>query len=473
MSVADDSAGRVGAAISRHAQGLVEAVSFKAGCTVVAAILGDALAADDLTLSIRSTFPPFEVHVCWQSGTPTVIVDSREAHFADLRPATLDATAAWTFDIPDRMAVELRTGRCIDIGDAELRTIVSLLSPYLELTRRMERVHRASGLLDLAVDWQITRHSEAVFTQIVRRVGETVRCPAAMYILADDQDIEHMHVYESAFAPQAAQHIFTSIRQIADGPIDRAIQAPPLASPTSMTSMALDAPGRTANQLIEQLQVSDYVAVKMLYHGNAIGVLIVTAMHGRTLTSDEIAMVASLAWSAGLAIPIAQQQRITRRRLQESEMLRHLANVNHQHRDPDEALRMATNVARIIFGADYVAIGTIGHEDYRLSYHSVSGNQTTEHLQLERVIETDLVREWVRHPVPYVLTDDVISSPVMQREMRVHRAERLRTSMSAGVRVAGKQHTLFLMTGFRRATRFDEEELHFANALTQTIAMSL
>ena len=153
-------------------------------------------------------------------------------------------------------------------------------------------------------------------------------------------------------------------------------------------------------------------------------------------------------------------------------MLRHLAQVSAQHRDQEETLSMASGVARVLFGADYVAIGSVNEHGFPSNYRYVSGNRTDVHLSDQQPVVSSRFRAWLANPITTVI-DDFASEPgIAEGELQVHRQEGLVTSITVPFQALDGTW-LYLIIGFREHQTLSDDDVRFANALAQTIASTM
>jgi hypothetical protein len=472
---------RIGRAIVRRQVELAEAISFKVGCAVVAPMFGDVLEVKSLVLSVVTEQPEITIHVDWRLGPPPRVIDSREIGFAEAIPEIADSEPRWETSFPGRMRVQVRSCDPIPERVGGLEAIATLLLPFHELSRRTDRLNRATSLLEVALNAVATRDADGVYREIIRRVGESVQAPAAFYPAPDGTlpgSGDAVHIYAHGLPDRVAQHLFLSLGQFTDGPVQRAIDSPSGAAPTTPTSLGNGADAERINSMLAQLHVDDYVALRVVHEGKSIGAIVVVSAQGedgsppRGLTQSDIATVASAGFIAGWAIPMAQQQRKLRRSLQESEMLRHLTQVSYQHRDQDETLSMASGVARIIFGADYVAMASITDDGRPTGFRHVTGNCTDAHLRKSQPPISERMRAWMANPTTITIEDLSEEPDLDERDMLIHHEEGLVSSLTVPFERTDGGWS-FLLIGFREQQVLSADDVRFAQALAQTIAAAL
>jgi hypothetical protein len=472
---------RVGRAVSRHRADLSEAISFKAGCAVVATMFGDVLESSSLVMSVTAVVPKIVLHVDWNRDATPRIVDSRESGFEEDIPDICASPPRWQTDFPERMRVELRTRDSVADRVGGLETVASLLLPFLELSRRTNRLYRAMSLLEVAQASNGPRPARSVSGEIVERIGRGVGAPTAFYSVADGVDVETFlpaHVFSGRLSERVSDHLFAAFGRIPDGPVQRALESPPGAAPTTWNSTSSGKHASRINAMLSRLDVIDYVSLPV-FHGDApIGVLVSVLTNAggpgatHAFTQNDIATVASSAFIAGWAIPLAEQQARLRRSLQESEMLRHLAQVSFQHKDRGETLSMASGVARVIFGADYVAIGTVDGTGELSRFRHVSGNRSDAHDQTRSTVFSERLRSWLDNPNLQVIENLHERPELTPEEFPILHTEELITSIISPFATSDGTW-IVLLIGFRIEQKVTEEDIRFAHALSQTIASVL
>jgi hypothetical protein len=473
---------RIGRAMVRRQVELAAAISFKAGCAVVAPMFADVLEVTSLVLSVVTEQPAITLHVDWRLGVGPRVIDSREVGFSEAVPEICEREPHWETVFPDRMRVQVRSCDPIPERVGGLEVIATLLLPFHELTRRTERLNQATSLLEVALNAVATRDADGVYREIVRRVGESVRAPAAFYPALDGYlpgSADAVHIYANGLPEQIAQHLFISLGQFTDGPVQRAMASRAGAAPTTPASLGYGPDAERINAMLAQLRISDYVALRVAHEDQPIGAIVVVAMQpdGDTtppagLTQSDIATVASAGFIAGWAIPLAQQQRRLRRSLQESEMLRHLAQVSYQHRDQNETLSMASGVARIIFGADYVAMATISEDGRPTGFGHVTGNRTDAHLRKSEFPLSERMRAWLANPTTIAIENVAEETDLDPQDMLIHHEEELVSSLTVPFERSDGGWS-FLLIGFRERQTLGADDVRFAQALAQTIASAV
>ena len=469
---------RIGRAISGRREQLSEAISFKSGCAVVASIFGEVLESTSLVLSVVSEVPAITLHVDWTKNEPARIIDSRETGFESAIPNICAERAYWDIDYPGRMHVEVRSRDEIKDPVGGLEVISTLLLPYLELSRRTDRLNRAMTLLELAMSLAPDRSTGSVTNEIMRRVGQRVNSAAAFYPAHTtdfEEGIDPAHIYSGQLSDRVSEHLFGSFGRIPDGPVQRALLSPPGAAPTTRSSIGRGPDAMHINAMLSRLDVVDYMALRVMHHDQPIGVIVcvLSDLDGqaqpRTFTLNDIANAASSAFIAGWAIPLAEQQAGLRRSLYESEMLRHLVQVSVQHKDRDETLSMATGVARIIYGADYVAIGNVNRFGEMTDFRHITGNRTEVHKVTPAYSDSELIQEWLRNPRMVVLPNLADRPDMTPEAFPILHGEGLVTSIISPFEVSGGTW-IVLLIGFRALQEITEQDTRFARALSQTIA---
>ena len=469
---------RIGRSIAASTDQLSEAISFKAGCVVVASIFGDVLESTSLVMSVFSEVPAITLHVDWSGKGSARIADSRESGFEESVPDVCAENASWKKDYPGRMHIELRS-RDVDAGSVGgLDAVSALLLPFLELSRRTDRLNRAMALLELAMSPVLDRSSGSVSSQIVQRLGQQVDSPAAFYPASSidlEDSVEPQHIYPGRLTDRVSEHLFGSFGRIPAGPVQRALLSPSGAAPTTRSSIGSGDDAVRINSMLSRLDVIDYMALRVVHNDRPIGVIVcvLTDPEGqeqpRTFTGNDIATTASSAFIAGWAIPLAEQQAGLRRTLYESEMLRHLVLVSIQHKDRDETLSMATGVARIIYGADYVAIGSVNRFGEMTDFRHVTGNRTEIHKVTPAYSDSELIHEWLQNPRLVVLPNLSNRPDMTPDSFPILHGEGLVTSIISPFEVSGGTW-IVLLIGFRSLQEITEQDTRFAHALSQTIA---
>jgi GAF domain-containing protein len=472
---------RVGRAMERHRDAFSDAISFKAGCTVVASMFGDVLESSSLVMSVIAVVPEITLHVDWHRDEVSRIIDSRERGFEEDVPPICAEPACWHMNFPDRMRVELRSRDDEPERVGGLETIASMLLPFLELSRRTDRLYRAMSLLEVAQTAVGPRSAASVSGEIVDRIGRGIGAPTAFFPVSDVDDVETLnpaYIYSDRLSERVSGHLFASFGRVPDGPVQRALASPQGAAPTTLSSNGLGAHGERINAMLGRLDVVDYVAVRVMHQNEPIGVLASVLVDSgesaspRGFTGNEVATVASSAFIAGWAIPLAEEQAKLRRSLQESEMLRHLAQISFQHKDRAETLSMASGVARIIFGADYVAIGTVDDAGELSKFRHVSGNQTEAHTLTRSEMFSKNVRTWLDHPNLTVIENLADRPHLTPEQFPILHSESLVTSIISPFETSDGTW-IVLLIGFRNQQMVSEEDTRFAHALSQTIASAL
>lgn len=472
-------ASRIGQAFLNHGAALSGAISFKAGCAVIAPMFGDLLQSPGLVMTVISEIPPIILHVEWLRGESERIIDSRELGFDDAIPDICARPPSWAIDYPDRLRLELRSYVPYSADTGGLETLSTLILPYLELSRRTDRLSRALSILEVALTPTVSRNSNDTSGEIVKRIGHLVSAPTAFFPVLTSEQMpgdDPVHIFPGYLAEHVSQHMFASFGRIPEGPVQRALRSPAGAAPTTRVSIGDEDAANRLNAMLARLNITDYLAIRVVHEDHPIGVVacVLTTTGGTRMrfSGDEVARVASAAFIAGWAIPLAEQQAHLRRLLLESEMLRHLVQVSFQHKNRDETLITASNVARIIFGADYVGIGTISSRGELRGFRYVSGNRTEAHQRVTYTFASSSVRNWLEQPNLIVLENLGERSNFQAEEFPILRQEQLQTVIISPFELQDGSWVV-LMIGFRSNQRVTEHDSRFAQSLAQTIAAAI
>jgi hypothetical protein len=476
----DGMAVRIGRALTRASNELARAVSFKTGCAAIAPMFAEVLDVEALVMSVVAASPAFTVHAEWRAGEPVAIIDSREIGFDNRVLVPYQDAPLWEIDYPDLLHVSIRVLPGVVPMTAGLDVISALLLPFFELSRRSDRLLRATSLLDVALEAVTAREADSVPRHIVERIGRAVDAPAAFFPARDamlPRPPIISSIYAAGFNPDVIKQLFTLLGQIPDGPVQRAFDSPLMAAPVTPTSQWTGGATRNA-AMLEQMPVSDYIARQVVHQNRPIGVILVIAptlserASARQFTSDDIANVASLAMVAGWALPLAHEYGMARRALQESEMLRHVAMTGYRSKSFAETLLLASGVAKAVFGADYVAVAVIAADWSSSHWEHVIGNQTQAHERRPMHHFTGEMRDWFRRPSWFVVRN-VATDTAEDGEVRhIHLAEGLISSISVPVLLPSNNYG-FLLIGFRHEHEFNDADIRFARSMGQTIAAAL
>ncbi|MEJ7840114.1 MAG: hypothetical protein WKF81_14970, partial [Thermomicrobiales bacterium] len=423
--------------------------------------------------------PSIVLHVDWIRDRAITIIDSREIDYDSSIPDLCSQAPFWEISFPGRLRVELRTHAAVPFESASLETLSALLLPFLELSRRTDRLSRAMSLLEVALTPVLSRQNSDTSSEIVERVGRQINAPTAFYPApspAPEAGDGPAHIYHGPLSNHVSQHIFNSFGRLPGGPVQRAMQSPAGAAPVTRASSGQGESALRLNEMLSRLSLTDYITIRVVHHERTIGVIACVATTSTLATGqfsgDDIATVASAGFIAGWAIPLAEQQAHLRRSLLESEMLRHLVQVSFQHKDQDETLSIASGVARILFSADYVALGSVSSCGELLGFRHVSGNRTEAHQHVGYTFTSDTVRSWLQSPNLIILQNLDTNARIEPKQFPILSGEQLITVIIAPIELEDG-NWMILLIGFRTKQLVTDDVSRFARSLSQTIAAAL
>ena len=480
-SMIDAAATRVGKALAHAGDQIADVTSFKTGCAVIAPMFADVLEVDALVMSVVTANPTFMVHVDWRAGHPPAIIDSRETGFDEAIPEICRELPVWEIDYPDRLHVSIHVASNSTLDVRGLNEISVLLPPFLELSRRSDRLSQATSLLDIAMEEITARELDSVPQRIVERIGKSFDAPTAFYPASEEEPtrpVLPLAIYSAGLATQVTDHLFASFGQIPEGPVQRAHDSAPRAAPVTAASLAGSREAGRIIAMLDRSRIIDFVALQVVHQERAIGVMVsLLTKHRngdreRRFTSEDIATLASSVLIAGWALPLAQQYGRARRALQESEMLRHVAITSFQHKDAAETLVLASGVAKIVFRADFVAVATIAADWTSSRWEHVDGNRTQSHLQLRLHDFASDGRDWFERPSYFLVQNVATDSNLAGENLAIHLAEGLTSSISVPFPILSGRRG-FLMIGFREERQIGEDDVRFVRSMAQTIAAAL
>jgi len=479
--VGDTAASRLGQVLIDMHTVLEDVITFEGGCQVMAPMFAALMRVDSLLLTIESLGPVLSIVVVIRRGDHPVLLDSREGDidfsaFDDFEPEPV-----WEFSIPQRITMNIRIAPGAVPETVDLDPLAAVLLPFHELVRRSDRLSRATSLLDVALDAVAAQEPASMPRSILRHIGKAVGAVAGYYPAEDGKTPQT--IWPQAVAPQTHDvalltQIFQQFGLLPGGPVQRVFESSLRSAPATLASLTSNDDIDHSVDLLGQLPINDFIAVRVLHQNRSLGVLVVLAttlpgdLPGRTFTSSEVATLRSYALVAGWALTLASEYGQLRRSLQQSEMLRHVAINSFRLRDFSQTVELASTVAKTALGADYVAVALIEENWSSSRWVFAQGNRTQVHHERPMHTMTGSMRDWFKRSSWYVLEDSTKDTRAEPGAHMVHRAEGLVSSISVSFLVPGGGYG-FLLLGFRERRQIETADVEFAQSMAQTMTAVL